>query len=98
MKTITRIAKLLVEEAYNLQRKKATEILTFIMSDTNRIHDSEKPNQIPIAYALKGFSLSTEKLREMIEEVHIKCKEVGITIIADCLDDQWQKLAVQSKT
>ena len=30
--------KQLVEEAYELERKKATEILAFVMSDTNCMH------------------------------------------------------------
>ena len=37
------------------------EILAFVINDIDRIHDGEHPNQIPIAYALKGYSLSTEK-------------------------------------
>ena len=65
----------LIKEAYELQRRKATEILAFVISDTDRIHDTEHPNQIPIAYALKGYSLSTETLQKMTDIVWNKCKE-----------------------
>ena len=55
-------SKILIEEAYELQTKKATELLAFVISDTDRIHNPNKLNQIPVAYALKGYSLTCEVL------------------------------------
>ena len=78
LKAICHVTKDLVSKAYELQRRKATEILAFVISDTDRIHDGEHPNQIPIGYALKGYSLSTDKLRQMIDVVGNKCKAEGI--------------------
>ena len=48
LKAICHVTKDLVSKVYELQRRKATEILAFVISDTDRIH-----NQIPIAYAPK---------------------------------------------
>ena len=89
MRLVTQTSKILIEEAYELQRKKATELLVFVISDTDGIHNPNKPSQIPVAYALKGYSLTCEVLQEMIEEVMDKCKEHNIEIVGNCFDGQW---------
>ena len=94
LRLLTNTCKQLVEEAYQLERKKATEILAFVLSDTDHMHDPQHPNQVCIAYGLKGYSLTTDVLREMMEEAHNKCHEHGIQIIADCMDGQWSKVAL----
>ena len=53
--SICNIARDLLLQCYKLQRKKATEMLAFVISDTDRIHDREHPSQITIAYALKAI-------------------------------------------
>ena len=97
LRDITHTYRQLIDEAYNLQHCKATEVLAFIMSDIDRIHHGEKPNQILIVYTLKGFSLSTDVLRCMIDDVHNVCHKEGIKVIADCLDVQWAWLPIRSK-
>ena len=97
LRDITHTYRQLIDEAYNLQHCKATEVLAFIMTGIDRIHHGEKPNQIPIAYALKGFSLSTDVLRCVIDDVCNACHREGIKVIADCLDGQWAWLPIRSK-
>ena len=70
--------------------------MAFVISDMDRIHDGEHPNQIPIAYALKGYSLSTEQLREMID-VQNKCKAEGIDVLCEATDGQWARNCMRSK-
>ena len=86
-----------MSEAYELQRRKAAEILAFFISDMDRIHDGEHPNQIPIAYALKEYSLSTEKLRQMIDVVRNKCKAEGIDVLCEATDGQLTRNCTRSK-
>ena len=97
LKSICRTTCDLIKEAYELQRRKATEILAFVISNTDRIHDGEHPNQIPIAYALKGYSLSTETLQKMTDIVWNKCKENGIDVLCEVTDGQWARNCVRSK-
>ena len=94
--SVCRTSKDLIEEVYDLQQRKATELLAFVVSDTDRIHNAEKPNQIPIAYALKGHSLTCDVLRQMIDQVHDRCMEHGIRIVANAMDGQWSKLTTRS--
>ena len=44
LRLLTNTCKQLVEEAYDLECKKATEILAFVLSDTDCMHDPEHPN------------------------------------------------------
>ena len=46
-----------VERAYNLTRKKASELLGFMISDLDREFSFDQLHSIPIAYGLKGYSL-----------------------------------------
>ena len=48
-------------EAHHLCRRKATEVLLFVLTDTDR--EYSKSNAIPVAYALKGKSLKVSTCR-----------------------------------
>ena len=82
----------LTKESYQLARKKATEILTFLLSTTDREKSIHGIDNIPVAYALKGHSLSTETMRRMIEDVRNKCKEKGVNILCETCDGQCHKM------
>ena len=92
LRLLTQTSKILIEDTHELQRKKAMELLDFVISDTDRIHNPNKLNQIPVAYALKGYSLTCEVLQDMIEEVMDKYKMHNIEIVGNCFDGQWSKL------
>ena len=47
----------LVCKAHHLQRRKASEVLLFVCTDSDREFNKDKPTSIPIAYALKGRSI-----------------------------------------
>ena len=70
--------------------------MAFLLIDTDRIHSPEKPNQIPIAYALKGHSLTCDVLQQMIDQVHDQCMEHGIKIVTNAIDGQWSQLTTRS--
>ena len=81
LKSICRTTYDLIKEAYELQRRKVTEILAFVISDMDRIHDRQHPNQIPVACALKLYSLSTDTLCKITDMVRNKCAEYGIDVL-----------------
>ncbi|KAH3813853.1 hypothetical protein DPMN_142323 [Dreissena polymorpha] len=83
------------EEAYELLRVVASEILVFMVNDLDRIYHSDLNNAHPIAYALKGPSMSTEVLRNMTEEVIKTCEENGVEIVATASDGQWHQNGVR---
>ena len=61
--------KYLTKESHELCRKKATRILTFLLSSSDREKSNTGVEHIPIAYALKGPSLKVSVMRQLIEEV-----------------------------
>ncbi|CAC5404088.1 unnamed protein product [Mytilus coruscus] len=56
-----------IDETYEICRRKATEVLVWLLSDTNRCWNIEIPHFLPVAYAMKGYSLTTQTMRTMNE-------------------------------
>ena len=59
----------LIRKAHNLQRRKASEVLLFVCTDSDREFNKDKPSSIPIAYALKGRSIRISTAHKMINRV-----------------------------
>ena len=76
-------------KAHNLQRRKASEVLLFICTDSDRSFNKEKPSSIPLAYALKGHSIHISTTQKMINIVHDHLKQNGTKILCEAVDGQW---------
>jgi hypothetical protein len=96
LKLLCITCKELLKVNYQLKRRKAHEILTFVLADTDRIHSERRPDQVPIAYALKGYSLHCDVMRKMINKVKDACHIRGIKVLATCFDGQWAQLTKKS--
>ena len=68
-----------------------SEILTFLLGDTGREKSKHGIDNIPIAYALKGYSLNTKTMRQMIEDVRDQCHANNVDILCEVSDGQWIK-------
>ena len=79
----------ITKKSFELSRKKATEILMFLLSTSDREKSANGIEQTPIAYAMKGSSLSTNVMRNLIEKVLDECKERNVSILCECCDGQW---------
>ena len=84
-----------VEDAYQLCRIKATEVLVWILADTNRMWQPEIPHALPVAYALKGYSLDCEVMRRMCDNVQQILHEKGLSVVCSTFDGQWNTLATR---
>ena len=78
-----------IHEAHDLCRRKATEVLLFVLTDTDREYSKDQPNTIPVAYALRGKSLKVSTCRQMMNDVRNTMKENGIDILVEAYDGQW---------
>ena len=85
-----------IEEGYNLCRKLATELITFLLTDTDREYNKKYPAHNPIAYAMKGKHLSMTQMRQMIETVRNNCKEEKVKIGCEVSDGQFKDMACRS--
>lgn len=94
---ISNSVKSCIMDAFQVCRKKATEVLVWILADTDRIFSKGIPYALPVAYAMKGYSLGTQVMREMHEHVLQACYEKNLRVVASCFDGQWTKLATRDK-
>ena len=86
----------LLHDLYDLQRKTATQLLTFAITDTDREYNKKFPSHMPIAYALVGSSLSMEKFRNMLHQVSNVCKDKGVNILCQCCDGQFHSIVCKT--
>ena len=87
-----------IREAHDLCRRKATEVLLFVATDTDREYSKDKPNAIPVAYALKGKSLKVSTLRQMMNDVCNTMKDNAIDILVEAYDGQWSGLVFRDQS
>lgn len=96
--TLARSLRNWFESSYDLLRTIATEILVFMVNDVDRMYKDEISNATPIAYAMKGPSMTTEIFRKMMGEVMSHCKNKGLNVVATAADGQWHKYGVRDSS
>ena len=57
--------KSLLDESYEMQRRKASEFLMFVLN-TDRMYSPNNCNALPIAYCIKGYSLDVKTMCKLI--------------------------------
>ena len=86
-----------IEEGFNHLRVEASEILAFVATNPHRIQIKGIPPHLPIAYGLRGASMSTETMRSMISNILEECDERNIGILCEVYDGQFHKLITRDK-
>ena len=84
-----------IKTALTLTLPRATEVLVFILGDLDRISSGEKPHAVPVGYALKGPSLSSSSMRDMILHFLEKCIDKGLHVPCTAYHGQWWQLVVR---
>ena len=82
----------LLNKSNNILRRKATEILLFLITDTDREFQKELPISVPIAYGMKGKSIRLDTVRKMMNVVRDELKEHNCNVLVEALDGQWAGL------
>ena len=90
-------AKLIINECHQVMRQQASEVCVFMLNDKDRIHDANVPHCSPVAYGLKGQSMSNEDLRYMVNKVRNELHQRSIPILVEIYDGQWQNLVMHSE-
>ena len=86
-----------IEEGFNHLRVEASEILAFVATNPHRIQIKGIPPHLPIAYGLRGASMSTETMRSMISHILQECDDRNIGILCEVYDGQFHKLITRDK-
>lgn len=96
MNTLRDTYNTIIEDAYNISRVLAEELITFLLTDTDRQYNKNIPAHNPIAYGLKGKFLSTPQIRAMLEKVRDKCVDEEVKILCEVSDGQFRKAVCRS--
>ena len=84
------------KECHQVLRELVKELLVFMLTDKDRKHDKNIPYSYPVAYAMKGNSMSNKNLRHLVNQVRTKLMEHEIPVLCEVYDGQWHKHIVKS--
>lgn len=87
----------LTKNQYELKRERASEAMVFLVAGLDRSWEKNQIRRAPVCWFPKGYSLSTENMRLIVEEVHKKCHSHGIHIPCQSFDGQWHGLVTRTK-
>ena len=75
--------------AHSVLRNQATEVLVFMATNKDRIQTKEVPYSLPVAYAMKGSSMSNDDLRFLMNTLRREMEERKIPVLCEVFDGQW---------
>ena len=85
-----------VEEGINFLRVEASEIIAFLATDSEWIVKPGIPPHIPIAYGLKGSSLSNKIFRNMQNDIRNELYSRNNSVLCEVYDGQFHDIIVNS--
>ena len=88
----------LVDEAYNFLHVEASEIIAFLATDSDRIIKPGIPPHIPLAYGLRGPSLSMKTMHSMVNDIHSELHERNTKVLCEVYDGQFHDLIVHDSS
>ena len=75
--------------AHTVLRNQASEVLVFMATNKDRIQTDSTPYSFPIAYAMKGSSMSNDDLRYMMSLLQEELGKRSIPVLCQVFDGQW---------
>ena len=85
-----------VEEGINFLRVEASEIIAFLATDSECIVKPGIPLHIPIAYGLKGPSLSNKTFQNMRNDIRNELHFRNTSVLCEVYDGQFHDIIVKS--
>ena len=86
----------LVEEGFNFLCVEASEIFAFVATDSDRILKSGIPPHIPVAYDLRGHSMSNDIVCNIRNDIQNELKLRNTSVLCEVYDRQFHDLIVRS--
>ena len=83
-------------QAHTTLQTQAHEVIVFMLTEKNRIQHDSIPYAYPVAYALKGASMSNADLRYLVDTVREACRDRKIPLLCKVYDGQWQNFITTS--
>lgn len=76
-------------------RRRATEIMVWVLTNEHRNSTLEIPCSLPIAYGLKDYRLTAKSMREATECVLQTCAKAGLHVLGFATEGQWLTVMVR---
>ena len=90
-------AKCAFKQCHQVLHDPGKELLVFMLMDKDRKQNNNVPYSYPVAYALKGSSMTNTHLQFLVEKVRDKLCERKIPILCEAYDGQWHKFITEDK-
>lgn len=97
LREISTSGQAVTKSSFTLLRRKACEMLVFIIADSDRCHTPERPIHIPVAYALTPKGFKVDVMRQMLHEVFQLCSAKGVQLLGMSSDGQWWGLSTKDR-
>ena len=86
---ITSESQKLFQSAHTVLQNKVTEVVVFMAANKDRVQTNSTPYTFPVAYAMKGSSMSNYDLHYMVSQVKKEFEKRQIPILCEVYDGQW---------
>ena len=86
---VTNESKRFFDGAHIVLRNQASEVLVFMATNKDRLQSETVPYSLPVAYAMKGSSMTNEDLRYMLDILRLEFQKREIPILCEVFDGQW---------
>ena len=86
-----------IRTGHQLCRRKATEVMVWVISNKDRHWSQDLPNSVPVAYGLKDYKFTSNMLREASNYVLEECVKYGLRVPLLAFDGQWYNLMVRDE-
>ena len=87
----------IIESGINFLRVEASEILAFVVTDSERIIKPGIPPHLPVAYGLRGSSLTMKTMRDMVNQIRDELKNLNATVLCEVYDGQFHPIIVKNE-
>ena len=87
----------IIESGVNFLRVEASEILAFVVTDSEQIMKPGIPPHLPVAYGLTGSSLTMKTIRDMVNQIRDELKSLNATILCEVYDGQFHPIIVKNE-
>ena len=85
-------------ECHQVLHDPGKELLVFMLTDKDRKYDKNIPYSFPVAYALKGSSLTNHTLKYLVGTLRNELHRRNIPVICEVYDGQWHKHITESSS
>ncbi|CAC5401578.1 unnamed protein product [Mytilus coruscus] len=85
-------SKVFVRNSYETSRRRATEVMVWVLANKNRNSYQEISCSMPVASGLNDYRLGGNAMRQATDFVLKECTDCGLNILNFSMDGQWIQL------